>query len=128
MRVLLNDQTLEGTTSQVIPGVENGVIRFIVTLKEPSHGLLRPNMRVDVFLVTDLRPRTLKVAQGNFATGAGGSGQAFVVRGERAIRLDLRLGVRGMDEVEIVSGLLEGDEVIVSDMRDYLHLKELAIR
>lgn len=40
----------------------------------------------------------------------------------------MRLGLRGFDEIEILSGLDEGDEVVISDVRDYLHLKEIEIR
>jgi hypothetical protein len=40
----------------------------------------------------------------------------------------VRLGLRGFDEIEILSGLDEGDEVVISDVRDYLHLKEIEIR
>jgi hypothetical protein len=40
----------------------------------------------------------------------------------------LVLGLSGVDQVEIVSGAVEGDELIVSDMRDYLHLDSILLK
>ena len=125
--VVINDETLPGTISDVRPTVENDVVHFTVTLRDPSHHALRPNLRVDVNVVTDRRARTLTVRQGPFAAGAA-RGEAFVIRGDRAVRTPVTFGLRGANDVEVVSGLQAGDEVIVSDMRDYLHIGELEVR
>jgi HlyD family secretion protein len=125
--VKANDVDLEGTVAEVLPSVENGVFRFTVALTERSHTVLRPSLRVDVLVVTDRRPRTLRVRRGPFADGTGAR-QAFIIRGDRAVRTDLTIGLAGFDAVEIVSGANEGDEVIISDMRDYLHVKEIAVK
>ena len=118
---------LEGVVAEVYPTVENGALRFTVALTERAHAALRPNLRVDVLVVTERKARVLKVARGPFAEGAG-SRPVFVVRAGRAIRTPAELGVSSFDEVEVVSGLSERDEIIVSDMRDYVHLAEVKIR
>ncbi len=48
----------------------------------------------------------------------------FVVEGSRARRTDARFGLTGREFLEVLDGLQEGDEVIVSDTQDYLHLRE----
>ncbi len=101
-------------------------IRFTVALAEPSHAGLRPSLRVDVLVITDRKPRALRVERGPFADNA--ARQAFVVRGDRAVRVPLELGLSGVDDVEVLSGVAEGDEVIISDMKDYLHLSAVKIR
>ena len=53
--VKLGDATLEGTLSVINPAVVNGTITVTIGLKEQAHPLLRPNLRVDVQLVTDRR-------------------------------------------------------------------------
>jgi hypothetical protein len=50
------------------------------------------------------------------------------VRGDRAVRVPVTLGLAGIDDVEVLSGLSESDEIIISDMRDYAHLSEVALR
>jgi HlyD family secretion protein len=122
----LNDEDLAGTVSEVLPTVENGVLHFTVTLAEPSHAGLRPSLRGDVLVVTDRKPRALRVKRGPFADNS--ARQAFVVRGDRAVRVPIQVGVAGVDDVELLAGVVEGDELIISDMKDYMHLAEVRIR
>jgi HlyD family secretion protein len=125
--IKVNDLDLNGAIAEILPSVEGGTIGFTVALQQRSHPVLRPNMRVDVLIVTGRRPRARRVKRGPFAD-VSGEHEAFVVRGDRAVRVTLNLGLTSFDEVEIVSGAGEGDEVLISDMREYLHLKEIALR
>jgi HlyD family secretion protein len=127
VNVMVNETSLAGTITEVPPAVENDVIRFTVTLQEPAHRVLRPNMRVDVHVVTDRKARALTVRQGPSISGAGG-GEVFVIRGGRAFKTPVTFGLRGPDDIEVASGLQEGDEVVISDVRNYLHLNELEVR
>ncbi len=40
----------------------------------------------------------------------------------------MRLGLASFEYVEVAEGLFPGDEVIVSDMKDYAHLDEVRLR
>jgi len=124
--VRINDVDLQGTVAEVFPTVENGVLQFTVTLAQPSHASLRPSLRADVLVITDRRPRALRVKRGPFADNE--ARQAFVVRGDRAVRVPIQVGLAGVDDVELASGVSEGDEIIISDMKDYLHLSEVRIK
>jgi hypothetical protein len=44
------------------------------------------------------------------------------------VRTPITLGLVSFDDYEVVNGLVEGDEVIISDMRDYLHLAEVGFK
>jgi HlyD family secretion protein len=124
--VRVNEESLDGTVSEVFPTVENGIIRFTVALAKASHASLRPSLRTDVLVITDRKPHALRLKRGPFAdTIARG---AFVVRGDRAFRVPVTLGLSGIDDVEVTSGLSDGDEVIISDMRDYAHLSEVKVK
>jgi HlyD family secretion protein len=124
--VLVNEQPMGGTVATVYPTIENGVVRFTVALDDAARAGLRPSLRVDVHVITERKARALRVSRGPFADDA--SRRAFVVRGDRAVRVPLVLGVSGVDTIEIVSGASEGDELIVSDMRDYLHLDSITLK
>jgi HlyD family secretion protein len=125
--VRFDDVTIDGRIAEVYPAVENGSVRFTVALAESTHPRLRASLRADVQVVTERKARTLTLARGRFADGLGVR-QLFVVTGPRAVRRDVTIGLTSFDEVEVLSGLAEGDEVIVSDMRDYMHLSEIGIR
>jgi HlyD family secretion protein len=124
--VRINDVDLKGTVTEVFPTVENGVIRFTIALTDASNAALRPSLRADVLVVTDRKPRGLRVKRGPFADNV--ARQAFVLRGDRARRIPIEIGLAGVDDVELLSGASEGDEIIISDMKDYLHLEEVRVR
>jgi HlyD family secretion protein len=111
----------------VEPRMQDGALRFEVALEDPSADWLRSNLRVDVHVLTDRKPQVLRVMRGPFAQG-GGAQVVFVVRGTRAYRTPVRLGVSNFDFFEITDGLQAGDEVIVSDMRDYESAPEVRLR
>jgi HlyD family secretion protein len=125
--IRIDEDRLEGTVQEVYPTVENGAIRFMVGIADAKDVALRPSLRADVQVITSSRGNTVKVQRGTFADGTGPR-QVFVRIGNRAVRTTATLGVASFDEVEVISGLVPGDEVILSDMRDYEHLAELRIR
>ncbi|MCP4659274.1 MAG: HlyD family efflux transporter periplasmic adaptor subunit [bacterium] len=127
VRVVVNDQTLTGRVSNIPPAIDKGIMTLHVELDAPDSALLRLNMRVDVHVITELRPDALRVAKGPFVNGPGRQ-QVFVVRGEEAVRTAVRIGAAGIDHYEILSGLAEGERVIISNMTDYLHLERIRIR
>lgn len=125
VRVVVDGEPLAGRLAGVHPTIENGVVRFDVALEEPAHPKLRNNLRVDVLVVTGHRADALRLPRGSFAGGA--MSQVFVVEGARAVRRPVRFGLVGYERVEVVDGLQAGQEVILSDMSDYLHLDALEI-
>jgi HlyD family secretion protein len=50
-----------------------------------------------------------------------------VIRDGVALRTPVRLGLASFDYYEVLEGLAEGDEVIISDMRDYARLKQIKV-
>jgi HlyD family secretion protein len=127
VQVRVGDEILDGSIATILPTVQNGIITMQVALADKSSRLLRSNMRVDVLVVTGRKEKVLRIKRGPFADVDGGS-KVFVVRGNRAIRTPVELGLASFDDFEIVKGLSLGDEVIISDMRDWVHLRELRIR
>jgi HlyD family secretion protein len=125
--VRINNDTLEGTIRSINPTIANGVMTVAIGLAQPSSPLLRQNLRVDVSIVTARKPRTLRVRRGPFSTGEG-TQDVFVIRGGRAVKTPVTFGLTGFDYYEVASGLMAGDEVIISDMREYQRLSDLRIR
>jgi HlyD family secretion protein len=74
---------------------------------------LRQNQRVSARIVLESRPNVLKVQRGRFVDSGAGR-VAYVVEDGLARRTPISLGGTSIAEVEIASGLKEGDEIIIS--------------
>ncbi len=125
--IKINDELLSGTVSVINPTIKDGVMTVGITLAEKSSPLLKSNLRVDVLIVTDRKSQALKVRKGVFAA-TDGIEYVFVVRGNRLVKQQVKFGISGFDTLEVLSGLVEGDEVVISDMKEYQHMRDIQIR
>jgi HlyD family secretion protein len=127
VRVMLDGQPLAGRLAQVYPTIENGTVKLTADLDDKRNPKLRNNLSVDVLVVTDSRANVLRVPKGPYAQG-GAAVPVFVVQGDHATKRTVRFGLSGYDSFEVLDGLAEGDEVILSDMRDYVHLSRVNLK
>jgi HlyD family secretion protein len=117
---------LTGTLTDILPEVTNNTVKFRVTLDNPSDDNLRPNLRAELYVITNRQDDVLRVKNG--PVFRGGKRQAiFVVNGGEAIRREVNVGQRNGDYVEIVSGLKAGDKIIISDTEEYDQLSTLQL-
>ncbi|MCI5082448.1 MAG: efflux RND transporter periplasmic adaptor subunit [Saprospiraceae bacterium] len=124
--ISINDTQLTGTVNNIRPTVENNVITFEIQLDQGNHPQLRPNMKVEVFIVLASKSNVLRVANGPAFKGRVQQ-PLFILRENKAIREEVQVGLSSFDFIEIKSTLQEGDQIIISDMTDYEHLKEIDI-
>ena len=117
---------LTGTITDILPEVSGNTIRFRVELEDTADENLRPNLRADLYVITDKRADVLRVKNGQAFRG-GKRQSVFVVRGDEAVRTEVRTGVRNGDYVEIESGLRPGDRIVISDTEEYENLSSLQL-
>jgi HlyD family secretion protein len=125
--IRINDDQLRGTVTNVSPSVQNGVVSFDIRLDERNSKLLRPNMKVDVFLVTATRSHIMRIANGPAFKGPSVQ-DIFVVRNGKAERRTVHVGLTNFDYVQLLDGVQPGDVVITSDMTEYKNSTELTIK
>ena len=127
VRVRVGKAKLMGLISAISPAVENNTVQFNVELDEPDAEILKPSMRVEVFIITDRKEDVLLVKNGAAFRGAEEQ-YIFQVAGEKAIRKSIRVGLSNRDFVEIEStDFKEGDRLIISDTKDFEHVGELGL-
>jgi HlyD family secretion protein len=124
--VRINETQLKGHVVNVYPSVQNGIVTFDMQLDERNSKQLRPNMKVDVFLVTDIHSKVMRVANGPAFKGPADQ-DIFVLNGDKAERRSVHIGLSNFDYVEIKDGVKPGDIVITSEMAEYKNVKELTI-
>jgi HlyD family secretion protein len=87
---------------------------YPATFTEDDPESLRQNQRVPTRLILETRNDVVKVPRGPFVESGGGR-QAYVIEDGMAVLRPIQVGSLSVSEVEIVSGLEIGDQIILSD-------------
>ncbi|NYE61167.1 HlyD family secretion protein [Duganella sp. 1224] len=109
---------LKGVVQTVLPEIQNGTVKLLVTLAEPHHAMLRNKLRVEVNILTEQKQNTLLADNGPAFNGRGLQ-DIFVVRDGVARKTTLNIGASDGKSVEILSGARAGDRLIISDTSRY---------
>jgi HlyD family secretion protein len=109
---------LDGEVQTVLPEIQNGTVKLLVTLAQPSHPMLRNKLRVEVNILTEQKKNTLLADYGPAFNGRGPQ-DVFVVRDGVARKTTLDIGASDGKSVEILSGARAGDRLIISNTSSY---------
>ncbi len=124
--IALGGRTLEGTVTAISPEVRQNEVVGRVKFKSAQQQIgLRQNERASVRIVLDERDNVVNFERGALIDEA--TRAVYVVRGDRAIRTPVVLGAASVSDIEVIRGLAPGDNVIVSDTRDFNDAPELLI-
>jgi len=103
----------EGELAAISPEVEGGQVRCRIRFNSGKPAGLRQNQRVTARIFLDSREDILMVTRGPFLQG-GANGFVYVVDDGMAIKTPMRAGQTSVGRVEILSGLIEGQQIIIS--------------
>ena len=104
-----------GDVKSLSPEVEDSQFKGIVEFTGKPPTGLKQNQRVSTRLILDSRPGVLKVPRGPFLESLGGR-QAYVISSGLAELRPITVGAISVTEVEVTSGLQEGEQIVLSDM------------
>jgi HlyD family secretion protein len=125
--VQYNGADYRGDLVSLSPEVVNNEVVGRIRFDGETPPGLRQNQRVTVRVMMDELIGVLKLQRGSFAETGGGR-IAFVLREDGlAERRDIRLGARSAAEVEVLSGLAEGDRVIISSITEFEDLDTIQV-
>jgi HlyD family secretion protein len=110
-----------GLITSISPEVQNSEVKGRLRFAEKLPAGVRQNQRVSVRIVMDQRNDALKVERGAFADAGS---FVYVIEGDMAVQRPVQLGAMSMGEVEILSGLKEGDRIVVSSVEDFANAPE----
>jgi HlyD family secretion protein len=108
-----NGRTWKAAVSSVSPEVVQGQVAARLRFAGEPPQQLRQNQRLSVRVVMDRRDNVLLVRRGPFVDESGGA-YAWRVRDGIAEKMPVRLGASSTSHVEVLSGLREGDRIVVS--------------
>jgi HlyD family secretion protein len=123
--ITLEGRSVPGIVTAISPEVRQNQVTGRVKFAGEQPPGLRQNERTAVRIVLDQRDNVLKLERGSFIDDQ--TRALYVVRGAHARRVPVELGAASVTEIEVRRGLAPGDQVIISDMRDYNQAPEVAI-
>jgi len=107
---------VSGKVVRVDPSVQNGTVTVDIAMDEPLPKGVRPDLSVDGTVQLERLADIVKVGRPAFGQEQTAVGLFKLQPNGEATRVQVKLGRTSVNEVEIVSGLNPGDQVILSDM------------
>jgi HlyD family secretion protein len=107
---------IPGTVIRIDPAVVNGTVTVDVRLDGELPQGARPDLSVDGIIEIERLDDVLYVGRPAYGQADSLVSMFRILENGDAVRTTVRLGRTSVSEVEIVDGLSEGDEVILSDM------------
>jgi len=113
-------QRVTGHIQRIDPAVQNGVVLVDVEFSGDRLDAERPDLRVDGVIVTERLTNVLLLKRPvNSQEHSVGSLYQMDSSSAFATLTDVRFGTASLDKIELLEGLREGDQVIVSDARQF---------
>lgn len=123
--ITLDGQTVHGVVTEVSPDVRDGWVTGRAKFVGGQPQDLRQNEQAAVRIVMGEHKNVLMVERGAFLDPA--TRFAYVIHGDQATRTPIELGAASVSEIEVLSGLAAGDQVVISDTQDFNDARELRI-
>lgn len=125
--IRINETQLRGEVVNIHPSVQNNIVSFDIRLVEQSSKLLRPNLKVDVFLVTASKANVMRLNNGAAFKGTNVQ-DLFVIKNGVAEKRTVHIGMSNFDFVELLDNVKPGEVVITSDMSDFKNSNTIVIK
>jgi len=117
--IILGSQKYSGQLVAVSPEIVAGQVRSRIRFSDDMPANIRQNQRLTTRVLLEERPSVLTLQRGQFLETGGGR-IAYVLREDDiAERRQISIGGRSLSAVEIISGLEEGDRVIISSVDQF---------
>ncbi|HEY3092926.1 MAG TPA: HlyD family efflux transporter periplasmic adaptor subunit [Vicinamibacterales bacterium] len=107
---------VSGRVTRVDPSVQNGTVTVDVAIEGPLPAGSRPDLSVDGTIELERLDNVLYVGRPAFGDENTSTTLFKVQPDGTAVRVQVKLGRSSVNSFEILSGITEGDEVVLSDM------------
>lgn len=124
---IVENEKVLGTIGDIKPLANDEKIEFDVFLDENKHSKLIPNQKVEILIVTEQAANVLRLKRGDLIT-KNKKQYVYVLGQDKAVRRRIETGLSDMEYIEVLSGLQEGERVIISASAAFRHMKEINIK
>ena len=124
---IVENEKVSGMIGNIKPLANDEKIEFDVYLDENKHSKLIPNQKVEMLIVTEQAFNVLRLKTGPLIT-KGKKQDVYVLGQNNAIRRRIETGLTGVEYIEILSRLKEGESVLISAASSFRYKKEIHIK
>ena len=109
------DKVWQGTVEHIYPSLDPKTRSLEVRIRLDNPGqVLKPNMYADVTIYAEPKRKVLTVPRDSIIS-TGGSERVILAMGKGRFKpVTIRTGIETNDRVEVIDGLKEGDEIVLS--------------
>ena len=111
-------QKFAARVRSVSPEVVDGTVATRLEFADKRPDGLRQNQRLGARILIEEKVNVLKVERGPFVE-AGAGNVAYVVEDGVAVKRTIKLGAIGLDAVEVVSGIVADEQVVVGGIEAF---------
>lgn len=108
------DQQYAATVASISPEVIQNIVKGRVAFAEEPPLGIKQNQGVSTRIILNQKDSVLYLPRGSFTQHHAGR-QIFVVNNDLAVLQPITLGENSVDKIEVVDGLTEGQQVIISN-------------
>ncbi|HEX7150868.1 MAG TPA: HlyD family efflux transporter periplasmic adaptor subunit [Thermoanaerobaculia bacterium] len=119
--------TVRGTVLRVHPASHHGSVTVDIYLPSQLPKGARPDLTIDGVIELERLANVLHVAR-PLQVEEQSRVSLFRIDGDEATRVRVRTGRASASEIEVLDGLREGDEVVLSDVSSYAGAKRLRLK
>jgi HlyD family secretion protein len=117
--IILGAQKYSGQLVAVSPEIIASQVRSRIRFSGDMPANIRQNQRLTTRVLLEERPSVLMLQRGQFLETGGGRIAYVMTEDDIAERRQISVGGRSLSAVEIISGLEEGDRVIISSIDQF---------
>jgi HlyD family secretion protein len=120
---------VEGRVTRIDPAVQNGTVTVDIALEGTLPKGARPDLTVEGTIELERLENVMYVGRPvNGQADSKASIFQLIDGGKEAVRVQVKFGRSSVSTIEVVNGLKEGDQVILSDMSQYDNHNRVRIR
>ncbi len=120
---------VQGKVIRMDPGATNGTVTVDVSMDGPLPQGARPDLQIEGTIEIERLANVLSVTRPAYGQPNSSSGVFKTTEGGKyAERVNVRFGRASVNDIEVVGGLKEGDEIILSDMTRWDNVDRVRIK
>lgn len=123
----IRNETVDGSVLRIFPTAENNQVRLDVKLPKQLPRIARANLDVSAKIVVAQLKSVITVKTPTDGLKQGAFNQLFVRSNNRFVKRDVQFGLVGDSNVQVLSGLNVGDEVLLTTNPELVKQSEISV-